>query len=358
MKDDCVAVFDIGGTYFRSAIWQEGRIGAVTRRSAINYLNTTHDDPLELQEALANYLAVETDRLRTETKTSIGRAGISLGAPVHAQSGLVLQSGPLWGPKARPFDLKSALMRRCADVRWTIANDVTAGLVRYLKTCDPEQHARILFVTVSTGIGSRLYDFVRAGIPVDPIHGIQGEIGHLPVEAYFRGKRLCFNCDCGGARHLNAYASGRGILRLLRELSIRAPDALAASVMASVRDENDEAVLSAFSRGVLSGDDLAMEVLDALTRPLATIFCTLLTHDPLVDSIVLSGGVVSALEPAYSASVDRQFRSHGLSQITTHDASYLARRLRIAPSDDLSGLIGAGHLADLANIDRDIHVFR
>lgn len=353
-----IVVFDIGGTYFRSGIWVNGRLGSVTRRPAINYLNTPHEDPVELQEALADYLVAETDRLREEAKSAVTRASISLGAPVDAHSARVLQSGPLWGPGSRPFELGSALMQRRPDLRWTIANDVTAGLLGYVKSSRAEQNGRILFVTVSTGIGSRLYDFARGGVPVDPIHGIQGEIGHLPVEARFRGTNLSFICDCGGADHLNAYASGRGLLKVLRALTNLAPDELAVSGMPYAREADDDVVLGAFSSGVSAGDGLAREVLNTITRPLAQILSALLTHDPLLGSIVLSGGVVNALEPAYSACLDRQFRENGLFQITERDPSYLSRRLRLAAPDDLSGLIGAGHLADLAEAGSSIYVFQ
>jgi glucokinase len=353
-----VAVFDIGGTHFRSALWKNGQLGPVMRRCAINYLNTAHDSPVELQEALADYLVAETNRLQLECKTAIKHAGISLGAPVNASNGRVLQSGPLWGPRSGSFELQGALARLRPDIGWMIANDVTAGLASYIRTCDPDRHSRILFVTVSTGIGSRLYDFARGGVPVDPVHGLQGEIGHIKVEAFFRGTRLKFTCDCGGCDHLNAYSSGRGVLKLLRELSPHYPDALAASTMAAARDGDDDAILSAFSRGVAAGDSLALEVLATITRPLALIFSVLLTHDPLLDAIVLTGGVVDALEPAYSASLDRQFRDHGLYQVTECDPSYLARRLRVIAPGDLSGLIGAGHLAEMAQGGQSIHVFR
>ncbi|MBZ9737139.1 ROK family protein [Mesorhizobium sp. CA18] len=358
MNDKEIAVFDIGGTHFRSALWSNGQLGSVTRRPAINYLNTAHHSPVELQEALADYLVTETERLQLESENPIKHVGISLGAPVNACSGCVLKSGPLWGPRSGSFELQAALTSRRLDIRWTVANDVTAGLVSHIQTCDPGRDSRILFVTVSTGIGSRLYDFARGGVPVDPVHGIQGEIGHLKVEAFFRGTRLKSTCDCGGCDHLNAYSSGRGVLKLLRELSSLSPEALAVSTMAAARDEDDDTMLAAFSRGVASADALALDVLATITRPLATIFSAVLTHDPLLGSIVLTGGVVDALEPAYSASLDRQFRNHGLYQITECDSSYFSRRLRIVSPGNLSGLIGAGHLAEMAAEGRNIHVFR
>jgi len=250
------------------------------------------------------------------------------------------------------------LKARRGDIAWTIANDVTAGLISYLHSCGAARRGRILFVTVSTGIGSRLYDEVREGVPVDPVHGIQGEIGHIPVEAFLLGRRLRLSCDCGGADHLNAFASGRGALLLLRELPRCAPEALAASTMLSALDGDESALLAAYSGGVEAGDPLALEVLAAMTRPLAAIFATLLTHDPLLTSIVLTGGVVDALEPAYTASLNQQFRDLGQFQITEVDPDFLARRLQVLKQGDTAPLDGAGRLAEMAKRGRDIHVYR
>jgi predicted NBD/HSP70 family sugar kinase len=350
-------VFDVGGTHFRSALWSAGAgLSEVRRRTSINYLNTPHSDPRELQEALADYIVVEADHLALRLGGPTAKAGISLGAPVNARSGLVLKSGPLWGPLAQPFDLMAALRQRRPDVSWSVANDVTTALLRYVHDCMEEPRVRVLLVTISTGIGARLYDFHRKGVPVDAVHGIQGEIGHIPVDATFRGRRLTFTCDCGGPSHLNAYASGRGLDALLRELWKIKPAGFRASAIAEIgADVDDNARRAAFAAAVRSQDPLALELLDCITKPLAAVFAILLTHDPLIDTLVLTGGVVDALGGAYVESVNRQFLAHGLFQVTERDPDFLMRRLRIAPPDDKGGLIGAGYL--VAAAEREIHVF-
>jgi hypothetical protein len=75
-----------------------------------------------------------------------------------------------------------------------------------------------MLVTVSSGIGSRLYDHRARRIPYDCSHGVQGEIGHLVFPFELDGKLINRPCECGGWNHMNAFASGRGIAQTLRNL--------------------------------------------------------------------------------------------------------------------------------------------
>ena len=357
-----IAVFDIGGTYFRSAIWsRHGGLRSPRRQPAINYLTTKHCDVLELQEALVDFIIEEYESLEREGNLALFVAGLSIGAPVDARSGLVLKSGPLWGPHAKPFDLLARLKQKRQGTFWAVGNDVTAAILRYVNDIKVPPCAKVLLITVSTGIGARLYDFRRRAIPLDAANGLQGEIGHLPVEAVFRGQRLRYNCECGGASHLNAYSSGRALDVLLRELPDLARDALGRSILAYAY-ANGGATLDtrrqAFCSGVDEKDPLALEILDFLTRPLAGILATILTHDPLVDAIVLTGGVVDGLQRAYVHSLNQQFMNCDMFHAIGTDHGYLSRRLRLAPADDHGGLTGAGYLALAAARGRQVYAFK
>jgi glucokinase len=339
-------VFDIGGSHFRSALWNAASgLREAGRREAINYLNTPHGDPRDLQMALAEWLVSETDRLAGLAAMPVATAAISMGAPVDPHTGLVLQSGPLWGPEAREFDFLAVLTARRPALRWVVANDVTAALLRHVGEAPDPPQGRVLLITVSTGIGARLYDGARGGIPLDPVHGLQGEIGHLPVEARFRDRPVGWRCDCGGDGHLNAYASGRALDALLEVRPAWAPDDLARSAMCGLAAASPAGRRDVFRLGVESADPLALEALDFATRPLARMLTTLLTFDPILESVILTGGVVDAIGDAYLDSLARQFNAAGLFQITPRDPDYLRRRLRRAPADDHGGLIGAGRLA-------------
>ena len=84
LNDDTdIAVFDIGGTHFRSAVWsRRGGLRSNKRRPAINYLNTAHCEVSELQEALVDFILSEHESLAREGGLSLPLAGLSVGAPI------------------------------------------------------------------------------------------------------------------------------------------------------------------------------------------------------------------------------------------------------------------------------------
>lgn len=348
MSAPAIAAFDIGGTWFRSALVDAGgTIGAALRRPAINYRDHPDLSPSALQAALVDWLSTEADRLCAVAGRPLA-AAVSLGAAVDHRSGLVLGSGPLWGPLGGSFDLAGALAASRPSVRWTVVNDVTAALLDCMN--DPGIRAagpatgRIMLITVSTGIAARTAEIATARVPVDPVCGLQGEIGHLPVSVSFAGRRWRRRCDCGGADHLNAFTSGRGIAGLLNDIRTEAPEALAGSPLLA-----DGADGTRFAAAVLSGDRPARALLDAVTRPLADILRCALTIDPEIGRIVFTGGVVHALGRVFLDSLSGGFADGGLYQITEREPDFFASRLSLARDDDASGLRGAALAARAAS---------
>jgi 2-epi-5-epi-valiolone 7-kinase len=327
-----VLAFDIGGTWFRSALVVDGDVSALERRPAISY-RTSSDDVEVLQRRLLDYLVtVARDAAR---RLGVTRAAVSLGAAMNGRSGLVLASAPLWGPAERPFDLHSLLRSGAGDIEWVLVNDVTA-LAASLLVEGPRTSRKAAALTVSSGIAYRTIELETGHIPFDPEHGLQGEIGHLPVEVHWRSRPLHARCDCGVEDHLSAFCSGRGIEALLARL----PEADGSSAGLGGSD-----LLPRFASAVKAGDARALELLDLFTRPLAQVLLYQSTLDPEVGRTVLSGGVVDALEDAYLQSLKRNMHAFGLYMISHRDPGYFDRRLALARGDGLDALRGAGVLA-------------
>lgn len=338
MPSDCdgrpIAVFDIGGTWFRWGLFDPKRgLFDCERAAAISYLSHPELSSERLQLALLDFVL---ERLRElGSKRHIDTASISLGAPVNAHDSTVLGSGPLWGPQGRRFKLHARLHEAMPTMTWHLINDVTALLTCY--TEDGVGCHKTMLVTVSTGIGSRLYDHHTARIPYDPKHGVQGEIGHLACTFELEGRSLKRQCECGGWNHLNAFSSGRGIAQTLREWP------------ALSSEESDSQRLAAFCKRLDSGDTEAASLLDAFVTPLSRVLLTALCLDPDIDRIVITGGVVRGLGQHYRDALQRSFARDGLYQISDTDPSYLSSRLLWDDADDLSGLRGAGlHAVRLA----------
>lgn len=340
---ETIAVFDIGGTWFRWGRYHRLR-GLVEfwRVPAINYLSHPALSPLELQEALADFIIRCVSEMRERGHRQLDTAGISLGAPLNAHDLTVLGSGPLWGPMAKPFNLQARLHEGLPDVQWHIVNDITALLARYMDR--GISHKKTLLVTVSSGIGSRLYDHRTGRIPYDASHGIQGEIGHLVSPFELDGKLMARRCECGGWNHMNAFSSGRGIAQTLLNLPSLSSDyrAVFPDPPDSWHQAGDEYRLGAFKAQLGCDNAAAAKLLDALVTPLTRALAAALSMDPDIDRIVITGGVAHALGIHYRKALQRTFARDGLYQITDRDPHYLERRLHWEDADDFAGLRGVG----------------
>jgi 2-epi-5-epi-valiolone 7-kinase len=339
-----VIAFDIGGTWFRSGLAiAKNELVSVTRRPAINYTNTAYREISDLQTALVDYLVVEANRLRSEHASQGTRlVGISMGACINAHSGRVLNSGPLWGVDCVPFDLLAALRTRAPHFDWVIINDITAALLRHKDEPTYADAPRMTLITVSTGIGCRTYDARLHTVPVDPVHGVQGEIGHIPISFSYREQPIILTCDCGALNHVNAFCSGRGIASLIPLLSAKYTDDFHNSLLSELsqglpgRVSVEDLVIA-----VHNLDSFALSILDAVTFPLAHIIVNLLTIDPEVEYVLFVGGVVNSFGSQYLESLLHRLDSIGLYQVTLYDPEFFKRRIRFGFLDDSSGLIGA-----------------
>jgi predicted NBD/HSP70 family sugar kinase len=349
MPSENIAVFDLGGTWFRWARYSPSH-GLIDpqRVAAISYLSHPHLSAKELQSALTDFVCRHIQEMFDLNHGELRLACISIGAPVNAHDETVLGSGPLWGPSAKPFQLRARLREAVPHLEWQVVNDVTALLAPYMSRT---ALGKTLLVTVSTGIGSRLYDHARGYIPYDSKYGIQGEIGHLTVTFELDGKIVNRQCECGGRNHLNAFASGRGMMQILNALPVlssRYATSLRISPQSWAQASDGERLML-FKERLDDQNPTAMEVLDACVSPLARVLAAALSLDPEIDRIVITGGVAHGLGNHYRDALQRTFVRDGLYLITEHDPDYLARRLYWEKADDFGGLRGAALWAQMSS---------
>lgn len=342
-SDPTVAVFDLGGTWFRWGCYSASRGLLESRRvPALNYLAHPRSSALELQEAMLEFILTHLWEMKNSAHHAITAVGVSVGAPVNVHNGTVLGSGPLWGPSAGPFPLHERLRGALPELECHVVNDITALLARYMQ--GDVHYSKTMLITVSSGVGSRLFDHRNRRIPYEGEHGVQGEIGHLVCPFEIGGRRIERRCECGGWNHLNAFASGRGIAATLKALpSLEAGCAdLLADCAASWEQADDDYRLTAFQVALAQGRGSALALLEAFVTPLVRILATALTLDPEIGRIVMTGGVVHGLGTYYRDALQRVFLREELYQITAHDPAFLMRRLHWEEPDDFSGLRGAG----------------
>jgi predicted NBD/HSP70 family sugar kinase len=313
MSDVCV--FDLGGTQFRTAtLGIDNRLTKIERRPAINYLNTDLP-PSCLQEMCVDFLCdAASKRLPVNACSDVS---ISFGGAVDARTGIVLDAAPLWGPHGCPFDLLGALRAREPRIAWSMVNDVTAKALAYGHARRHLDLTRICVVVIGTGVALRIYDLRTHEIPVGRQHGLQGEIGHIVWPTKRKPGSIC---DCGEWNHLSAFASGRSILRRLGVPMI---------------GPNEKRFLS-------SGGDEATAVLREAAAPIADALRWLLTIDPEVEEVILTGGVPNGLGEAYRQALISELANQGLYKVSDRFPNYFEEIITIGELGDDAGLIGAG----------------
>src|SRR5580698_6128252 len=326
---DEVITFDIGGTSFRSALLtREGRLTGGRRIPSINCRSLPGGSAAEVVDEIAAYIAKTVDSFR-HSPVLAGRhpaVAISLGAALNAHTGRVLGSGPILGEDSSSFDLERTIKRHLPDAEVRIVNDVTASLIAHSRLPNLRGARRLALITVSSGIASRILHCSVPHVPVDPILGIQGEIGHHRVAFSLDGHSLSLKCDCGGVDHLNAFASGNGIKRVLEQAREIFPEEFRASDLNNHGLARD-LTLQVLAHGLANDDALSRKTLKAITLPVAEAIKWHFMLDPEIDNLILTGGVCFLLRDFYLASVLENLRAFEFYPLNSDEESFWAERV-------------------------------
>ncbi|MFJ9517218.1 ROK family protein [Kitasatospora sp. NPDC101801] len=330
-----VLVLDLGGTWFRAGVLTaDGTVVAQRRDPALTV--TTHPGSVTgLQHRITDWLVRTADALAPGL-AAIGGAplcAVSLGAAMNGLTGEVLGSAPLFGSASTSWWPAAELATRRPGLRWSVVNDVSALAYALLVDTALPRHGKAAALTVSTGIAYRTIDLATGHVPLDPHHGLQGEIGHLPAQLTWEGRPVAAHCDCGAPDHVAALASGAGIGRFLRSLP--------AETWGGRTGPGTDPV-AAFTDRAAAGHPGALRVLDAVTLPLARVLLAQATLDPEVGLTVLTGGVVDGLGDVYLDSLLRNLAQPGPYGIADRDRDYFTGRIVRGRPDGLTALRGAG----------------
>jgi len=344
---DEVITFDIGGTSFRSALLTcEGRLAHIQRIPSINYRSMPGSSAANIVGRIAAYIAhiVKSFWDSPGFARRHSAIAISMGAALNAHTGTILGSGPILGEDTTPFDLETAIREHIREVSVTIVNDVTASLIAHSQLPSFRHARRLALITVSTGIASRTLDCSTPHVPVDRMLGTQGEIGHHRISFSLEGHPLSLKCDCGGADHLNAFASGNGIKRVLAQAREILPQEFLLSDLRR-SDLTSDAAVKALAEGVANGDALCRKLLRAITAPIAEAIKWHFTLDPEIDKLILTGGVCFLLQDYYLSAVLENLTALEFYPLTSGKETFWADRVVLGPRSDDAGLIGAACVA-------------
>jgi C7-cyclitol 7-kinase len=277
-------VFDLGGTFLRAGV--AGPDGIVRCRSKARICSVAHGlQPCEIWQrildSMLDYVAEHEGRVATDSPIVISFPG-----PIGKNQD-IMQAPTIDGSGSSVFDLPRTLASRTRR-HVAVLNDVSAAAWRIAQQTKVRRFA---VVTVSSGIGSKIFDRCHAsGVLDQPPYA--GEIGHVVVDDSPDAQV----CDCGGKGHLGAVSSARGMERVIRQRAQIESKAFCQSLLVSQFGAtlfdltNESHIVPAIKAGDAWTSKIVLDCTRHLVRSLLTVSmaCGL-------EKIFFIGGFVSEL---------------------------------------------------------------
>ena len=192
-----VAVFDIGGTFSRHALYTSSPETMSTLTVAESQIVRGLYDGLDLS-GFINWIG----EVATEWYPDVDAISVGFPGPVRAD-GFVYRAPTLLGSDFMGGWWPPMLCTSGRSIPYVIMNDVSAAAKGVLGDGTETNSA---VINMGSGLGVKV--FVKGQERSGP-NGRGGELGHWRVTNDDR-----FVCDCGGRGHLGAVASGRGAEQL------------------------------------------------------------------------------------------------------------------------------------------------
>lgn len=267
--DATALAVDLGGTNIRAAL--------VTSAGVIRHLiaQPTHAEEGP-QAVISRIAALVQDVIAHENLAPDVPVGVAAPGPLNPHTGGLLFAPNLPDWRNMPLrDILAAQLQRPV----VIGNDGNAAALGEALFGAGQHHHSIIYIGLGTGVGGGI---VIDGKVIDGVHGLGGEVGHIPVD--INGPR----CHCGGIGCIEAYAGGWAIARDGRIL-VRSERSLAIWDAALDGPITAEAVAKAAS----NGDVAAKSVFERAGRALGVGLAGLVNvFNP--ELIVIGGGLAAA----------------------------------------------------------------
>jgi predicted NBD/HSP70 family sugar kinase len=285
---------DLGGTFLRCGVaLDSGEVVAIARTRILNFVGGAEAD--EIWEAVLS--GIDAYGRENEARLEPGDP-IVFCFPGPIQDGASIVAAPtVTGARSAVPDLAAELRRRTGrDVH--LLNDVSAAAWYLSGIVDAD---RLMVVTVSSGIGSKIFDRRHPRGVIDDVP-YAGEIGHCVVDRSVDAP----TCDCGGRGHLGAIASGRGTERLARRRAAADPASFARSACAREFGATAQTLTNEehFVPAVRAGDAWSLDVLQAAAQPLADVISAA-AFAAGIRRVEIIGGFALEIGPRYIECLER-----------------------------------------------------
>ncbi|MDQ2775377.1 MAG: ROK family protein [Acidobacteriota bacterium] len=301
-------LFDLGGTFLRAGLLDSnGQIGAIQKTPIDSVAHRLSEVVIweRLAKCILAYEAVVRSKVPSHASIIISFPGPVL------QRKRIVQAPTVAGARLGGFDLVGEI-ERATGRPVLMLNDISAAAWRLAEITAVN---RFLVVTVSSGIGSKIFDRFH---PLGVLDNLPyaGEIGHVVVDDSPDAPM----CDCGGRGHLGAIASGRGIERCARQYAALFPKLFEESEVV----RRFGATLSTLSNydhivpAAIVGDEWADGIIVRCTVPLVRSLLIVAMAAGL-DRIFIIGGFASALNLHYMQIVRQLARKLSQYQVIGKD---------------------------------------
>jgi len=310
-----IAIFDIGGTNFRAAIYQNKKIIKIEKIPTPNYLKGFSIN------AINNHI-LDLIFVFIKKNEGVNCIGVCFAGPV-SKNGVIWGSSVIYGKKIlKNFNLRNEIIKKTKIDNVYVVNDLFAASWRYIN-----QYNKFLLVTVSSGIGNKIVINKEVQIGDD---GFEGELGHIRAIGC---EEINIKCDCGwGINHIGSISSGRGIENIANKYK---NTVFNKSYLESSLQNNKYITIYDIAKAADMSDVFANEIIDYCTKPLAYTFCSLLASLYL-DKIILMGGFVQNCN-SYIKYLVKNMIDFG---IYNFNSDMIKEKIIIGYNDDEHGLYG------------------
>ncbi len=295
---------DIGGTRLRAATYPPESLTPI-KVTRIH----TQDPSSPPLERLINLIAEIWP-----SQESIAGIGVAVPGPTNPYQGVVIETPNIPGWEGLP--LKSILEERFG-VPVALGNDANLAALAEWRYGAGKGHHHMLYITVSTGIGSGIIIEDRLLLGA---RGLAGELGHVTIMEHGP------SCGCGGEGHLESVASGTAIARWVEEQLAGGRD----SQLLGYKSITGKMI----NQAAQAGDELAIAAL-ARSGTYVGIALASFLHIFNPTAIVIGGGVSKSgdylLNPLRTALHRSVLNPHYLDNLTISTAVF----------GDEAGLVGA-----------------
>lgn len=263
-------LFDLGGTHLRCAVGRGMSAHGITKQRIETFLDGLSPDEVasRVADRITAYIAISGNGVSATDPIVFAFPG-----PVVDRR-VALSAPTLYGDTKGQLPDLAATLHDSTGRPVHMLNDVSAAAWGLSART---QAKRFLVITVSSGIGSKLFDRTNPhGVLDDP--PFAGEIGHYVVDSSPDAPR----CDCGGLGHLGAVSSGRGVERLARRM----------------RKDNSLTNELHIVPAILRGESWALEILSLSMQPLVRTLLGV-TMAVGLDKVFIIGGFAQSVGPLY-----------------------------------------------------------